>query len=103
VVNEQLRVYVQDRLAGIVHSVDGTVVGPPTATWKGRNQPRRQDRRWATAWSPAQIANRLHAHHDVIHWSWAMSDPSGATVTARVDTAVIADDRIALLTGFFLL
>ena len=59
VVNEQLRAYVQDRLAGIVHSVDGTVVGPPTATWKGRNQPRRQDRRWATAWSPAQIANRL--------------------------------------------
>ena len=27
--------------------------------WKGRNRPRRQDRRWATAWSPEQIANRL--------------------------------------------
>jgi len=59
VTNERLRVYVQDRLAGNVHSVDGTVLGPPTATWKGRNRPRRQDRRWATAWSPAQIANRL--------------------------------------------
>ena len=57
--NEQLRDYVQDRLAGLVHSSDGTVVGPPTATWKGRNRPRRQDRVWASAWSPEQIANRL--------------------------------------------
>jgi len=59
VANEQLRDYVQDRLAGTVHSVDGSVVGPPTATWKGRNRPRRQDRRWATAWSPEQISSRL--------------------------------------------
>lgn len=57
--NERLRDYVQDRLAGVVHSADGTVVGPPTSTWKGRNRPRRQDRVWATAWSPEQIANRL--------------------------------------------
>ncbi len=59
VANERLRDYVQDRLAGTVHSVDGSVVGPPTATWKGRNRPRRQDRRWATAWSPEQISSRL--------------------------------------------
>ena len=59
VANEELCGYVQARLAGTVHSIDGTVVGPPTATWKGRNRPRRQDRRWATAWSPEQIANRL--------------------------------------------
>jgi IS30 family transposase len=59
VANEQLRDYVQDRLAGNVHSVDGSVVGPPTATWKGRNRPRRQDRVWATAWSPEQISRRL--------------------------------------------
>jgi IS30 family transposase len=57
--NERLRDYVQDRLAGVVHGADGTVVGPPTATWKGRNRPRRQDRVWASAWSPEQIANRL--------------------------------------------
>ena len=39
---------------------DGTpVAGPATAPWKGRNKPRRQDRRWATAWSPEQIASRL--------------------------------------------
>lgn len=59
VADERLRDYVEARLAGEVHSVDGTVVGPPTATWKGRNRPRRQDRRWATAWSPEQISKRL--------------------------------------------
>ena len=57
--NDRLRDYVQDRLAGVVHSADGATVGPPTSTWKGRNRPRRQDRRWATSWSPEQIANRL--------------------------------------------
>jgi IS30 family transposase len=31
----------------------------PYASWKGRNKPRRADRRWATAWSPQQISNRL--------------------------------------------
>ena len=59
VVNDRLRGYVQDRLAGVVHAADGSVVGPPTATWKGRNRPRRQDRVWASAWSPEQISNRL--------------------------------------------
>ena len=57
--NEQLRDYVQDRLAGQVHRRDGTPVpGPSTAAWKGRNKPRRQDRRWVTARSPEQIAHR---------------------------------------------
>ena len=59
VANDRLRTYVQDRLAGTIHSADGSVVGPPTATWKGRNRPRRQDRVWATAWSPEQISKRL--------------------------------------------
>jgi len=59
VVNDRLRDYVQDRLAGVIHSADGSVVGPPTASWKGRNRPRRQDRVWATAWSPEQISKRL--------------------------------------------
>jgi IS30 family transposase len=60
VVNERLREYVQDRLSGAVRAADGTPVpGPATEKWKGRNKPRRQDRRWATAWSPEQIANRL--------------------------------------------
>ncbi|MGH2930827.1 MAG: IS30 family transposase, partial [Solirubrobacteraceae bacterium] len=32
---------------------------PAAAPWKGRNKPHRGDRRWVTAWSPEQIANRL--------------------------------------------
>jgi IS30 family transposase len=58
--NERLHEYVQQRLSGQVRRPDGTPVpGPRTAAWKGRNKPHRQDRRWATAWSPEQIANRL--------------------------------------------
>ncbi|GAB2764678.1 hypothetical protein GCM10027072_74230 [Streptomyces bullii] len=59
-VNERLRKYVQERLSGQVRRPDGTPVpGPEAAPWKGRNKPRREDRRWATAWSPEQISNRL--------------------------------------------
>jgi len=59
-VNERLREYVQERLSGKVRRPNGTpVTGPEAAPWKGRNKPRRQDRRWATAWSPEQISNRL--------------------------------------------
>jgi transposase, IS30 family len=56
----RLRGYVQDRLAGQVRRPDGAAVpGPATRAWKGRNKPHRQDRRWACAWSPEQISNRL--------------------------------------------
>ena len=58
--NQRLHEYVQDRLAGTVRRPDGTVVqGPTTPPWKGLNKPHRQDRRWSTAWSPEQIAQRL--------------------------------------------
>lgn len=57
--NERLRRYVQDRLAGVVRASDGRAVGPHGPAWKGRNKPHRKDRRWAQAWSPEQIANRL--------------------------------------------
>ena len=58
--NQRLREYVQERLAGHVRRGDGTIVpGPRTPPWKGLNKPHRQDRRWATAWSPEQIAHRL--------------------------------------------
>ncbi len=58
--NERLREYVQDRLGGNVRRPDGTVVrGPTPPPWKGLNKPHRQDRRWSTAWSPEQIAQRL--------------------------------------------
>nr|GLK41105.1 hypothetical protein GCM10017611_79800 [Rhodococcus wratislaviensis] len=56
--NDRLREYVQDKLSGVIEDEDGNVVGP-FASWKGRNKPRWADRRWASAWSPEQIANRL--------------------------------------------
>jgi IS30 family transposase len=57
--NEALRQYVQDRLAGAVKHPDGTAVSGPDARWIGRRHGRRADRRWATSWSPEQIAHRL--------------------------------------------
>ncbi|KJB89858.1 integrase [Skermanella aerolata KACC 11604] len=59
VVNPALRQYVQDRLAGTVVTPDGVAVHRPIVTWKGRPHGPRQDRRWARAWSPEQIARRL--------------------------------------------
>ena len=57
--HEELRQYVQQRLAGTVVAADGTGVAGPDVRWKGRRDGRRQDRRWATSWSPEQIAHRL--------------------------------------------
>ncbi len=59
VVNDRLRVYVQERLAGAVCAPGGRAVGPPGPEWKGKNKPRRGDRRWVQGWSPQQIASRL--------------------------------------------
>ncbi len=58
--NDRLRDYVQDRLSGTVMHPDRTLVaGPVVPVWKGRNKPRRADRRWVSAWSPEQISHRL--------------------------------------------
>ncbi|PZE26141.1 IS30 family transposase [Curtobacterium sp. MCBD17_028] len=58
--NPRLREDVQERLAGNVRGPDGSIViGPEPPSWKGLNKPHRQDRRWATAWSPEQISHRL--------------------------------------------
>jgi IS30 family transposase len=60
VVNDRLREYVEDRLAGVIRAPGGTPVpGPVAPAWKGRNRPHRQDRRWVTAWSPEQISRRV--------------------------------------------
>jgi IS30 family transposase len=60
--SDRLRGYVQERLPGHVRRPGGTIVaGPKTPAWEGLNKPHRQDRRWATAWSPEQISNRLKA------------------------------------------
>jgi len=58
-VNVALQHYVQERLAGLVVAPDGAALRGPAVTWKGRRHGRRQNRRWATAWSPEQIARRL--------------------------------------------
>ena len=54
--NPALRAYVQERLAG---TVAAAVSGPTVLPWKGRRRGRGQSRRWAMAWSPQQIAERL--------------------------------------------
>lgn len=59
VLNAALRAYVQERLAGLVVALSGIPVPGPTVSWKGRRHGPRQDRRWARAWSPEQIARRL--------------------------------------------
>jgi hypothetical protein len=57
--NAALRTYVQDRLAGAIAAPGGAAVPGPAVPWKGRRHGPRQDRRWAAAWSPQQIAHRL--------------------------------------------
>jgi IS30 family transposase len=57
--NDTLRDYVQDRLAGMITRPDGSRVAGPDVRWIGRRHGRRKPRRWAAAWSPQQIANRL--------------------------------------------
>jgi len=57
--NDVLREYVRDRLAGMITRPDGELVPGPAVRWIGRRHGRRQDRRWASSWSPEQIANRL--------------------------------------------
>jgi hypothetical protein len=57
--NDALKRYVQDRLSGTITAPDGAAVPGPAVRWIGRRHGRRQDRRWATSWSPEQIANRL--------------------------------------------
>jgi IS30 family transposase len=57
--NELLRRYVQDRLAGKVRAGTRVRVHDPKTRWIGRRHGSRQDRRWATSWSPQQISHRL--------------------------------------------
>src|SRR5436190_743170 len=57
--NDALRGYVQERLAGSIARPVGKLVPGPEVRFVGRRLGRRRDRRWAKAWSPEQIANRL--------------------------------------------
>src|SRR6476646_1101403 len=57
--NATLRTYVEERLAGIVVAPSAIPVSGPAVSWKNRRDGQRQNRRWARAWSPEQIARRL--------------------------------------------
>ncbi len=57
--NDRLRQYVQDRLAGTIVAANGARLLGADVPWKGRRHRRREDRRWATSWSPKQISQRL--------------------------------------------
>jgi hypothetical protein len=57
--NPALRTYVQDRLAGMVVTPSGASVPGPVISWNGRKLGLRNNMRWASAWSPEQIAHRL--------------------------------------------
>jgi IS30 family transposase len=57
--NAALQAYVEERLAGLVVAPSGATIPGPPVSWKGRRHGPRQDRRWASAWSPEQIARRL--------------------------------------------
>lgn len=57
--NERLRQYVQDRLGGLISTPDGDPRAGPKVRWTGRRHGPRKPRRWASAWSPEQVANRL--------------------------------------------
>ena len=61
--NPRLRRYVEQRLSGHVVTEDGLSVPGPVVPFTGRNRARRADRRWGRAWSPEQIAARLHRDH----------------------------------------
>jgi IS30 family transposase len=68
--NEAVRDYVQERLGGLIADGDGRGVPGPDVARRRRRHGRRKHRRWATSWSPEQIANRLRVDfpHDETMW-----------------------------------
>ncbi len=57
--NDRLRNYVQDRLAGTILDTCGKRLPGPQVPWNGRRHGQRADRRWGSSWSPEQISRRL--------------------------------------------
>jgi len=57
--HDALRLYVEDRLSGQIADPDGDVIAGPEVRWTKRRSVRHQHRKWASAWSPEQIARRL--------------------------------------------
>lgn len=48
-----------------------------------------------------ELRGAIAEHHDVVHWGWTLSSPSGDTVVSGFDVATIVDGRIGVLVGFF--
>jgi IS30 family transposase len=57
--NLALRIYVEERLAGVVAPPSRASVRGRASRWKDRRPVLCKDRRWTKAWSPEQIARRL--------------------------------------------
>lgn len=103
-VNTRLREYVQDRLAGRIAAPGGRKIRGPGVAWKGRRAGRRQDRRWAKAWSPEQIASRLRRDvpedetmrisHEALYQSLDVQG-RGAARSASSPPACARDERCA--------
>jgi len=79
--NDQLREYVQDRTRRASANT-GRDIGPRADAGgvEGPKQGRRQDWRWATSWSPQQIANRAAASHGLE----AMLVPAGQPASGEL-------------------
>jgi hypothetical protein len=43
----------------------------------------------------------VESHHDRVRFTWALAPEGGAAVVTGTDFAVVADQRLAAVTGFF--
>jgi IS30 family transposase len=71
-----------------VTNLDGSPSAGPEVRWIGRRRGRRQDRRWATSWSPEQIAQRIQLDFP--------DDPSMRVSHEAIYQALFAQGRGAL-------
>ncbi len=96
----RLRAYVEAKLSGALTDAQGRSIAGPNVPWAGRRLERRQDRRWAVAWSPEQISGRLkidfpddesmRVSHETIYQSLYVQ---GRNVLARELTACLRTGR----------
>jgi IS30 family transposase len=61
--NSVLREYVEHRLSGTIRTQSGEAIAGPKTSFNGLMHGKRQDRRWAMAWSPEQISQRLRTDY----------------------------------------